>query len=84
MRGVILRIFLCYWIAAGLVIIFTDLGPHRQLHRQEVTDALTSALKFQARSVLQVYERDGCERVEPMLTGPVDQMYLALADGKLP
>jgi len=83
MRSLILKIFLCYWIAAGVVIVVIDLNPHGLLHRQEASGALGSALRIHARAVLQAYEAGGCAAAGPLLSGSVEAMDLASTDGRL-
>lgn len=83
MRSLILKIFLCYWIAAGLVIAAIDLGPHEQMHRPEVTEALASALRIHARALLQAYEAGGCAAAAPLFSDSGDAMDLASPDGEV-
>jgi len=44
MIRLLLKIFLAYWVAAGIVIAISDYEPHRHIHNPELTDALDSAL----------------------------------------
>jgi two-component system sensor histidine kinase CpxA len=81
MRCLILKIFLCYWLAAGLVLLVTDLGPHQQLHRPEATAAIASALRLQGRILASAYERGGCGAVGSLSEGRGDRIYLADVDG---
>jgi two-component system, OmpR family, sensor histidine kinase CpxA len=83
MRSLVLKIFLCYWIAASVVIVVMHLNPHGVMHRQETAGALASALRIQARTILQAYEAGGCAAVEPFLSDSVDAMGLASTDGQI-
>jgi two-component system sensor histidine kinase CpxA len=81
MRSLILKVFLCYWIAAGCVIVATDLFPHEQMHRPEVAVALASLMRLQSRGLIAAYEAGGCPAAEPLLVGPQDRLYLAGNNG---
>ncbi len=81
MHSLILKIFLCYWVAAGIVILVSDLGPHQQMHRPEATAALASSLRLEGRGAISAYETGGCAAAEPLLAGVEDRLYLARADG---
>jgi two-component system, OmpR family, sensor histidine kinase CpxA len=81
MRSLILKIFLCYWIAASVVIFVIDLNPHEQMHRPEATEALASALRIHAHTLLQVYEAGGCTAAAPLLSDSTDTLDLASPDG---
>jgi two-component system sensor histidine kinase CpxA len=89
MQSLILKIFLCYWIAAGIVIVVIDLRPHEQMHRLEVTEALATALRIHTHALLQAYEAGGCAAAAPLLSrsdsdsdsDSEDTMDLASPDG---
>jgi signal transduction histidine kinase len=83
MTSLILKIFLCYWIAAGIVIALVDYRPHEQMHRAEVTGALTAALELHARNVISAFQSGGCAAARPLLAGPGEQMDLAAPDGSI-
>jgi len=44
MQSLIFKIFLAYWLAAGVVIAISDYEPHRHIHNPELTDALDASL----------------------------------------
>ncbi len=81
MRSLILKIFLCYWVAAFCVIVATDLFAHEQMHRPEVAVALGSSLRLQGRGLIAAYEAGGCRAARPMMVGIEDRIYLAGPDG---
>jgi len=83
MSSLILKMFLCYWIAASIVILAIDLGPHAQMHRPEATAALASVLRLHARTLLQAFEAGGCSAAAPLLTDSGETMDLALPDGQV-
>jgi two-component system sensor histidine kinase CpxA len=83
MRSLIVKIFLCYWIAASIVMLVIDLNPHEQMHRPEVTAALTSVLRIHGRALTQAYEAGGCSAATPLLSDPEDAMDLASPDGQI-
>jgi two-component system sensor histidine kinase CpxA len=83
MPSLILKIFICYWIAAGIAIAAIDLSPHEQMHRPEVTAALNSALRIHGRAVSAAYEAGGCASAGPLLSDTVDKMDLASTDGRI-
>ncbi|MBW8749015.1 MAG: hypothetical protein JF584_15910 [Acidobacteria bacterium] len=49
MRSLIIKIFLAYWMAAGVVIIISDFEPHRHIHNPELIDALNASLQMSLR-----------------------------------
>jgi two-component system sensor histidine kinase CpxA len=83
MSSLILKMFLCYWIVASIVILVIDLGPHAQMHRAEATVALASVLRLHARPLLQAYEAGGCGAVAPLLSDAKEAMDLASPDGQI-
>jgi two-component system sensor histidine kinase CpxA len=83
MWGLIVKIFVCYWIAAGIVLAVSDAVPHGQLRRQEAIRALSAALQFEPRSVLVAYQSGGCAAALPLMVGAVNHMFLALPNGSI-
>ena len=83
MWSLVVKIFICYWIAAGIFIIAYDALPHRQLARQQAIQALESALRFESHSVLAAYESGGCAAARPLMGNSSDRIYLALPNGKI-
>jgi two-component system sensor histidine kinase CpxA len=83
MSSLIFKMFLCYWLAASIVILAIDLSPHAQMHRPEATAALASVLRLQARTLLQTYEAGGCSAAGPLLSDSGTTMDLALPDGQV-
>ena len=83
MWSLIVKIFVCYWIAAGIAIAVSDIIPHGKLHRQEATWALAAALQFESRSLLSAYDRGGCAAALPLMAGTANHMFLALPNGTI-
>jgi two-component system sensor histidine kinase CpxA len=83
MRSLILRIFVCYWIAAGIVIVVSAIGPHEQMHRPEATAALTSSLHMAGRTLIASYEAGGCATTHAPVSLRGDQVYIATPQGKI-
>ena len=83
MVRLLLKIFLAYWIAAGLVIVLFDLGPHRHMHNPQLTDALDASVEMNGRMLAAAYEAGDCAAAEKSLNGPQDGLYLAASDGHL-
>ncbi len=83
MWKLIVKVFLCYWIAAGIVIVVSDIIPHGHLRRQESIRALESALQFDARSILTAYQSGGCVAALPLMASDTDRIYLASPDGTI-
>jgi two-component system sensor histidine kinase CpxA len=73
--------FLCYWLAAGLVILVSALTPHEQMHRPEVTAALASSLRLQGRTLVKAYESEGCSAANPYFGEGQERLFLANAEG---
>jgi two-component system, OmpR family, sensor histidine kinase CpxA len=83
LRSLILKIFLCYWIGAGIVILVIDLSPHEQMHRPEATAALAAVLRIHARTVLQAYEAGGCGAAGALLSDADNTLGVASPDGNI-
>jgi two-component system sensor histidine kinase CpxA len=83
MARLLLKIFTAYWIAAGLVIVLFDLGPHRHMHNPQMADALDASLSLSGRMLAAAYERGGCSAVGSSMRGQEDRLYLAAPDGRL-
>ena len=83
MVRLVLKIFLAYWIAAGVVIAISDFEPHRHIHNPELVDALNSSLAMNGRMITEAYEHDRCQEIQTQLSGTHDALYLATPDGQL-
>ena len=83
MIRLMLKIFLAYWIVAGLVIAISDYEPHRQIHNPELMDALDSALAIDGTSIVDAYESGRCSELQKLLSTSRDGLYLATPDGRL-
>jgi len=57
MLRLVLKIFLAYWIAAGVVIVVSDLEPHRENHHPQLEDALDSSLTMNGSFLTDAIER---------------------------
>jgi two-component system sensor histidine kinase CpxA len=83
MIRLLLKIFLAYWVAAGIVIAISDYEPHRHIHNPELTDALDSALAMDGRSMVDAYEGGRCAAFEKLHTTAKDGLFLATPQGSL-
>src|SRR5438093_18790 len=83
MVRLVLKIFLAYWIAAGVVIAISDFEPHRHIHNPELVDALDSSLAMNGRMITEAYEHDWCGEIQKQLSTLNDALYLATPDGQL-
>jgi two-component system sensor histidine kinase CpxA len=81
MIRLILKIFLAYWIAAGVVILIGDFGPHWQIHHPELSDALNSSLAMNGQLLIGAYETGRCSQVTDLLIKKDDALSLAAPDG---
>ena len=83
MVRLLLKIFLAYWLAAGIVIATTDLEPHRSIHTPELMDALNGALGMASRTLVQGYEAGRCSSTLAGLNTDKQSLYLADTQGRL-
>ena len=83
MARLLLKIFLAYWIAAGIVIVLFDLGPHRHLHNTQLTDALDASLALNGRMLAAAYQSGSCAAAGRVTAANGDALYLAMPDGRL-
>lgn len=83
MIRLLLKIFIAYWIAAGIVIAISDYEPHRHIHNPELMDALDGALAMNGRSLVDAYEGGRCQQVQKLVNTSRDGLYLATPDGRV-
>jgi len=83
MRSLIIKIFLAYWLAAGVVIIISDFEPHRHIHNPELVDALNASLQMNGREMIALHEKNACTEHVSALNKSDDRMSLAMADGTI-
>lgn len=83
MISLIVKIFLAYWLAAGVVIFVVNIGPHKHMHVAELTDALDASLTRNAQFVIKGYLAGGCPSGIQFQGAYHDQVALATADGQL-
>jgi two-component system sensor histidine kinase CpxA len=83
MHRLIAKIFIAYWLAAGVVIAISDFEPHRHIHNPELTDALDASLAANARTILHAYETGGCASATSWLNTAEHGMYLASPEGRV-
>lgn len=78
MSRLIVKIFLAYWFAAGLVILAVNIGPHQHMHIPELRDALYATLDHESRLALDIYRTKGCN--SEFWKPDVDNNAIALAN----
>jgi len=61
MVKLVFKIFLGYWLAAGVVIIISDIEPHPHIHTPQLMDALNASLAANDRTILRTYESGRCQ-----------------------
>jgi hypothetical protein len=83
MQSLIFKIFLAYWLAAGVVIAISDYEPHRHIHNPELTDALDASLAMNGRALIHAYESGTCESMLSWLHTSADSLYLAQPGGRI-
>ncbi len=83
MHRLVFKIFLAYWMAAGIVIAISDLEPHRHIHTPELMDAIDGALGANGRTLLHAYESGDCSSTLGWLNTAEQSISLATPDGKI-
>lgn len=83
MVSLIIKIFLAYWVAAGLVIIALNIGPHSHMHKPEIRDALDASLAFTSKRLFEQYQRHECSRELTFMEEDGDAVALASNDGAI-
>lgn len=83
MLRLVLKIFIAYWMAAGVVILISDFEPHRETHHPELEDALNSSLTMNGALLADALESGHCPEVESILSKQYDALALATTDGTL-
>ncbi|MGH9563220.1 MAG: sensor histidine kinase [Terracidiphilus sp.] len=83
MIRLIIKIFLAYWLAAGLTIIAVNIGPHEHMHIPELRDALYASLLRDAHLAFQKYNTSGCSSDFRQPDNGNGLIGLASADGAL-
>ena len=82
MHSLLLKIFLAYWLAASVVIIVSDLQPHRLIHTPELSDALDTSLSVIGQSVVEAHESGNCAHVTQWLHRGSDSIGLVSSSGQ--
>ena len=82
MIRLILKIFLAYWIAAGVVIVIGDFEPHWQIHHPELSDALDSSLAMSGQLLIGAYESGHCSQVQNLQIMKEDALSLVTPDAR--
>ncbi len=82
MLSLLAKIFLAYWLAAGVVIIIADLQPHKLIHTPELSDALDTALAMSGHSLLIAYRSNQCGSSPEWQQRKLDAMSLVSTDGR--
>lgn len=83
MYSLLLKIFVSYWVAASLVIVFDCFEPHRLVHTPELTDALTTSLQQNADYLISAYRSGSCLSTMKAFGALKDDIALALANGRV-
>jgi two-component system sensor histidine kinase CpxA len=83
MHSLVAKIFLAYWLAAGVVIVIADLQPHKLVHTPELADALDTSLTMNGRGLISAYKSGNCAAVSGWHSQPGDGMALTSSDGSL-
>jgi two-component system sensor histidine kinase CpxA len=83
MIRLLLKIFLAYWIAAGIVIFISDFEPHMHVHNPELMDALDMLLALHGRTMVDAYESGRCQEAQERLSNGHDGLYLATPNGRM-
>jgi two-component system sensor histidine kinase CpxA len=83
MHSLVAKIFLAYWLAAGVVIVIADLQPHKLVHTPELADALDTSLTMNGRSLIDAYKSGNCTSVSGWHSQPSDGISLNSPDGRL-
>ena len=83
MIRLLLKIFLAYWVVAGIVIVISDFEPHRHIHNPELTDALDSALAMDGRDIVNAFEDGHCQEFQKLHSVSHDVLSLTTTEGQL-
>jgi two-component system sensor histidine kinase CpxA len=81
MIRLVLKIFIAYWIAAGLVT-FIIFEPHRDLHSTELSNAFKGLIAMDGRLIAEEYEAGRCPAVQKLLITKSEGLSLTTSDGK--
>jgi len=82
MHSLIAKIFLAYWLAAGVAIIFADLQPHKLVHTPELSDALDTSLAINGRSLIDAYRTGQCSTANQWHSNVSDAIGLVSTDAR--
>lgn len=83
MHNLLAKVFLAYWLAAGTVIMVSDLQPHKLVHTPELEDALDSSLAINGSLLADAYKKGTCPLTSSWQYPPGDGMSLASANGRI-
>jgi len=82
MHSLLAKIFLAYWLAAGVAIIYSDLQPHKLIHTPELSDALDTSLAINGHSLIDAYKAGKCSSTALWPNQASDAISLVSVDGK--
>jgi two-component system sensor histidine kinase CpxA len=83
MHNLLAKVFLAYWLAAGAVIMVSDLQPHKLIHTPELADALDTSLAITGGMLTDAYQRGTCPSPSTWKIPSSDAISLASADGRV-
>jgi two-component system sensor histidine kinase CpxA len=83
MHSLVAKIFLAYWLAAGVVIVIADLQPHKLVHTPELSDALDTSLAMNGHGLIGAYKSGNCTSVSAWRGQPSDGISLTSSDGRV-
>jgi two-component system sensor histidine kinase CpxA len=81
MMKLVFKIFIAYWLAAGVVIVISDIEPHPHLHTPQLMDALNASLAANGRTILHAYESGSCSSDLSWLNTEEHGVYLTTPEG---
>ena len=81
MIRLVLKIFLAYWIAAGIVT-FLFFEPHRELHYPEISHALDKSLTLNGMLIAAAYSAGRCPQIQKLLATDGNEFSVTTADGR--
>jgi two-component system, OmpR family, sensor histidine kinase CpxA len=83
MKSLILKIFLAYWFAAGVVILISDFATRWPIHNPELASLLNTSLEMHGQILVHAYESGNCSSEFFASNGLTSRLYLSKPDGQV-
>ena len=83
MYGLVIKTFIAFWLAVGVIILFSAFETRRYALHPELTDALDDSLAAHGRAILHAYETGVCSSALKWMNTSEQSVHLASIEGEI-